>query len=335
MFKKTMKNLSALLALFQILLATHTLASDYLREFERLKDSAKDEEIQNFLNKSAKTEQANPDYYATAGRYWWQLSQSVSITSKPMEGHEISVRDQKSGKEVGSIGTLGQTNPEIPKRAVNILTEGVHRFPERADIVLGLAHVQQKMGSNSECVQTLIKLLAISRKGPASLRWKNNDRLPTEANQFIPEAIQGYSAGLYQAETKESHALCARLCDATIEAFPDHPFAYNIKAAIASAAGDQDQALGLLKTAHLKAPDDALILLNLGDAYMKANQITKAKESYGAVLKLKDIDGSLKEHALDAMRNAEQHDAGQPAPRPELKPEDGDQPQPKADERSQ
>ena len=61
MFKKTMINLSALLALFQILLATHTLASDYLREFERLKDSAKDEEIQDFLNKSAKTEQANPD----------------------------------------------------------------------------------------------------------------------------------------------------------------------------------------------------------------------------------------------------------------------------------
>ena len=300
-----MKTLSPLLALIQISLATHTPAADYLGEFERLKGSANDVEIRAFLTKSAETEQGNPDYYATAGNYWWQLSQSMSITTKPTEGNDLSVRDQKSGKEVGSISTLGQTNPEIPKRAVNILLEGVRRFPERADIALGLAHVQQKMGSQSECVQTLINLLAFARKDPESLRLKKNDRLPTEANQFIPEAIQGYSAELYQSESAESDALCARLCDATIEAFPDHPFAYNIKAALASAAGKQDEALGLLKTAHLKAPDDPLILLNLGDAYMKADQHTKAKESYGGVLKIKDIDESLKDQARDAIQNAE------------------------------
>jgi tetratricopeptide (TPR) repeat protein len=300
-----MKTQSPLLALFQILLATHTLASDYLREFERLKDSANDVEVRAFLTKSAKTEQANPDYYATASNYWWQLSQSVSITSKPTEGDDLSVRDPKSGKEVGSISTLGQANPEIPKRAVNLLEEGVRRFPERADIALGLAHVQQKMGSNSECVQTLINLLEFSRKDPESLRWRKNDRLPTEASQFIPEAVQGYSAGLYQSESEENDMLCGKLCDATIEAFPDHPFAYNIKAALASAAGKQDEALGLLETAHSKAPDDALILLNLGDAYMKANQHTKAKESYGAVMKIKDIDDSLKEQARDAIQNVE------------------------------
>jgi tetratricopeptide (TPR) repeat protein len=330
-----MKTLSPLLALFHILLATHTLASDYLGEFERLKESGNAAEIQAFLTKSANKEQENPDYYATAGNYWWQVSQSVSITTKRSEGGDFSVRDQKSGKEVGSISTAGQTNPEIPKKALEILSEGVRRFPERADIALGLAHVQQKMGSQSECVQTLINLLAFSRKDPESLRWKKNDQLPTEANQFIPEAIQGYSAGLYQSESAESDALCARLCDATIEAFPDHPFAYNIKAALASAAGKQDEALGLLKTAHLKAPDDPLILLNLGDAYMKANHHTKAKESYGAVLKLKEIDDSLKEQARDAIQNVEQEaGTGQPATRPESKSKGSDKPQPESEGRS-
>jgi tetratricopeptide (TPR) repeat protein len=301
-----MKTPSPMFVIIQILLATHAFASDYLSEFERLKESANDAEVRAFLKKSSETEQANPDYYATAGNYWWQLSQSVSITTKRTEGDDLSIRDKKSGKEVGSISTLGQTNPEIPKRALNILAEGVRRFPERADIALGLAHVQQKMGSQSECVQTLINLLAFSKKDPGSLRWKKNDRLPKEADHFIPEAIQGYSAELYQSESAESDALCARLCDATIEAFPDHPFAYNIKAALASANGKQDEALGLLKTAHLKAPEDPLILLNLGDAYMKANQHTKAKETYVAVLKLKGIDDSLKEQARDAIHDAEQ-----------------------------
>ena len=161
------------------------------------------------------------------------------------------------------------------------------------------------MGLQSECVQTLVKLLAFSRKNPGSLRWKKNDRLPAEVNHFIPEAIQGYSAELYQSASAESDILCARLCDTTIEAFPDHPFAYNIAAALASAAGKQHEALGLLKTAHSKAPDDPLILLNLGDAYMKVNQHAKAKESYGTVLKIKDIDDSLKKQARDAIQNVE------------------------------
>lgn len=189
------------------------------------------------------------------------------------------------------------------------------RFPERADIALGLAHVQQNMGLQSECVQTLVKLLAFSRKNPGSLRWKKNDRLPAEVNNFIPEAIQGYSAELYQSASAESDILCARLCDTTIEAFPDHPFAYNIAAALASAAGKQHEALGLLKTAHSKAPDDPLILLNLGDAYMKVNQHAKAKESYGTVLKIKDIDDSLKKQARDAIQNVES------GPRKQLAPE--------------
>lgn len=314
-----MKTLSPVFVLIQVLLATHTIASDYLGEFERLKDSAGNKEIQAFLTKSAKTEQANPDYYATAGNYWWQLSQSVNMTTKPTKGDDFSLRDLESGKEAGSISTLGQTNPEIPKKAINILSEGVHRFPERADIALGLAHVHQKMGAQSECVQTLLKLLAFARKNPESLRWKMNDPLPAAANQFIPEAIQGYSAELYESESAKSDTLCASLCDATIEAFPDHPFTYNIKAALASATGKQDEALGLLKTANLKGPDDPLILLNLGDAYMKANQQNKAKESYSSVLKLKNIDESLKDQARDAIKNAEQGSGGQLTTRPESK----------------
>jgi hypothetical protein len=52
---------------------------------------------------------------------------------------------------------------------------------------------------------------------------------------------------------------------------------------------------------------------------MKANQHTKAKDSYGDVLKLKNIDESLKEQARDAIQNVEQDGGGQPAARPESK----------------
>jgi tetratricopeptide (TPR) repeat protein len=310
-----MKTLSPLLFLIHLLLATDAFASDYLNEFERLKDSGNSAEIQAFLTKSAETEQENPDYYATAGNYWWQLSRSVSITTKPSEGDDFSVRDQKSGNEVGSISTVGQTNPEIPKRAHEILSEGARRFPHRADIVLGLAHVEKEISLQSDCVETLTKLLSVARREPESLRWNKSARLPSEASLFIPEAIQGYSVGLYRAETAESDTLCGKLCDATIKAFPEHPFAYNIKAALATAQGKETEALAYLEMALSKSPKDPLILLNLGDAYRKAGKDSNAVEIYSKVESLDGIDASLKNQARKSRMQVEQSRGANALPR--------------------
>jgi len=278
-------------------------ASNYLDEFEKVKKSSNNTKIQRFLDKAATDEKDYPDYYATAGNYWWQLSQSVSITSKSPESGDFSLRDKGSGKEAGSISTVGRVNPNIPKKALDILSEGARRFPERADISLGLAHIQHKMGMHSECVDTLLKLLALSKKNPKSLRWTRNKALPSAPDSFIPEAVQGYSADLYRAE---ADALCAKLCDATVAAFPDHPFAYNIKAALATANGEQDEALRFLETASTKAPRDPLILLNLGDNYLKAGQHAKAKQAYTKILELREINDSYKSQARSALQNVEQ-----------------------------
>lgn len=204
-----------------VIYASH--ASPFLEDFERLTQSGNAQEIQTFLNEAAESEQANPDYYAKAGNYWWQLSRSVNISTKQVEGDDFIVQDKATGKEAGSISTLGATNPEIPKKAVAILSEGFRRFPHRADIALGLAHVQREMGLQSQYVETFLNLLAIAGNDPDSLRWTNNEHLPSAAGKFIPEVVQGYSARLFQQETPNSDILCEKLCDATIQAFPDHP----------------------------------------------------------------------------------------------------------------
>lgn len=312
-----MKTNFPLLTLISNLLMTHAFAGNYLDEWERVKESDHAAKIEAFLAKSADQEKDNPDYYATAGNYWWQVSQAVSITTKRAAGEDFSVTDEKSGKEIGSISTVAQTHPEIPKKALEILAEGARRFPERVDLALGLAHVQKEMGQTSDCVQTLIDLLSYSSKNPKTLRWKKGQQLPKEPNQMIPETIQGYSADLYQQESPETDALCTSLCDATIRAFPEHPFAYNIKAALASAAGKQEECLKFLQTAHEKAPKDPLILLNLGDALFGQNQHTKAQKAYSAVLELDGIDASLKEQAQEAIKNCEQANSVKPANNPD------------------
>ncbi len=211
-----MKTITLLLTLLCAHLPINAAASDYLDKFERLKKADNSEEMQKFLSKAAETEKTNPDYYATASNYWWQLSQELNISTKSSDGDDVSVRDQKSGKEVGSISTVGQANPDIPKRVLNILMEGAKRFPQRADIVLGLASVQHKMRLKKECVDTLLNLLATSKKNPEALRWTKDGQLPSKCQIFIPEAIHNYSANLYNEGNAAADALCAKLCAASL-----------------------------------------------------------------------------------------------------------------------
>ncbi len=54
---------------------------------------------------------------------------------------------------------------------------------------------------------------------------------------------------------KRADALCRELLDAT---FPEHPFAYNLLAALADAKGDKDESYRQLKLAGEKAPEARL-----------------------------------------------------------------------------
>lgn len=305
---QNMMRTSALLRLLIPLLLTSgpVLAADFLTEFSRLKEVGDGGAVREFLLKAADVEKDNPDFYASAGNYWWQLGKEVSITAKPVEGDGIGVHDTESGDQVGSITTLGRANPEIPKRAVDLLATGAERFPERADIALGLAHVRKEMGMDRESVDTLLALLKVVEKEPGKLRWTKNGKLPGDEAVFIPEAVQGYSADLFNKDTPASDELCAQLCDATIRAFPEHPFAYNIKAVVAVAHEKHEEALQWLELAHSKAPDDALILMNLGDIYAKTGKHAEARKSISAILEIEGVEDGLKQEAIEKIRELDE-----------------------------
>lgn len=293
-------------AIFCFLVLTFPLvawAGDFSERFAEAKTKGDAAAMRGFLEKAAETEADNPDYYALAGNHWWQLSRTPVISAKPSEEGDLSIRDQETGKEVGSIGVAAGADPELRAKALGLLSEGVRRFPNRADLVLGLASVQKALGKDAEAVATLIAML--EKTNPGELKWTANGELPSKVENFIPEAIQGYTAGLYQDESEESDALCTKLCDSVIQVYPAHPYAYNIKAALASAQGKHAESLELLGIAAAKAPDDPLILLNHADALLKAGKKLDAKRAYGKVLLLEGADDSLKEEARKLMDGIE------------------------------
>lgn len=264
--------------------------ADFAEDFKKTRATKDLAAMVEFLDAAAKTEADNPDFYALASNYWWSFAGEINLSTKPAAKGEPSIRDKDSGEEVGSISTNGDLDPSLRKKAVELTGTGLAKFPRRLDIGLGHAHVRFKTGDAKGAVATLRQLLKLAATPGNEFLWTANAPLPGPVGEVLPEAIQGYSAPLFQAETDESDALCKELLDATVAAFPEHPYAYNLLAALADAKGDKDGSYRFLKLAAEKAPEDVLILNNLADAHRARDKKAEAIATYEKILKL-DPDG--------------------------------------------
>lgn len=296
-----MKKTSLLASLLTLAICGHGLA-DFQQQFDSVKEQGDPKAIQTYLAESYDREKDNPEYFVAAANYWWGLANEISMTTAPAAAGGISIVDPKTGKEAGSMATVGSQNPGLPKKAAELLKEGSERFPYRIDIALGYASIQKSQGDFDGCLETLRKMISFCERHPQQLRWKNNRPLPQPANRCVPEAVQGYTSYFYETKSKENSQRCRTLCEIVIKAFPDHPYAYNILAAQSQADGDENACIKYLEIAHTKDPNDAIVLLNLGDAYSRAGNFQKARTSYQSV---KNSNGSqeLKAEAEAAIRS--------------------------------
>lgn len=287
------------------LLLTPALAlADFAEDFQKTRGTKDHAAMVKLLDAAAKTEADNPDYYALASNYWWSFAGEINLSTKPAAEGEPSIRDKDSGEEVGSISTNGDLDPSLRKKAVELTGTGLAKFPKRLDIGLGHAHVRFKTGDAKGAVATLRQLLKLAATPGTEFLWTGNAALPGPVGEVLPEAIQGYTAPLFQAETDESDALCKELLDATVATFPEHPYAYNLLAALADAKGDKDGAYRFLKLAAEKAPEDTLVLSNLADAHLARGKKAEAIAVYEKIIKL-EPDGeaaAAAKEALDAVK---------------------------------
>jgi tetratricopeptide (TPR) repeat protein len=282
----------------------HLFASEFTEKLKELRKAEDHAAIEQFLKESRESQQDNPDYYAMASNYWWERASQVVISTAPSKPGGISMRDVDSDKETGSIQSSGDLSPQLRKNAKAMAAEGFKRFPHRMDLGLGLAWTQLRSGDPADAVATLKKVLKESSERPKTLKWMENASLPEPAAKFIPEAIQGYTSDLFGRGTDKADALCKELCLATTEAYPNHPYAYNVMAGLADAKGNKEEALKHLKTAHAKAPQDALVLANLADFLRAAGKVGEATDAYRKLLKLK-IDPELQTHAQESLKALE------------------------------
>jgi len=106
------------------------------------------------------------------------------------------------------------------------------------------------------------------------------------------------AAAKTEAENPDYYALASNY------SFPEHPYAYNLLAALADAKGDKDGSYRFLKLAAEKAPEDTLVLNNLADAHLARGKKSEAIAVYEKIIKL-EPDGEAAAAAKEALEAVE------------------------------
>jgi hypothetical protein len=94
-----------------LLFAAFARADEFSDEFKRFREAGDHPAMVKFLEESRRTQAANANYYALAANYWWRFADQPNLSTKPAAAGEPSIRDPKSGEEVGSISTNGDLDP--------------------------------------------------------------------------------------------------------------------------------------------------------------------------------------------------------------------------------
>jgi tetratricopeptide (TPR) repeat protein len=263
------------------------IAGNFASEFSKIKATGDHDKIQKYVESVSESQKDNPEYYALVSNYWWELGKKTPNSAKP--------------SEKGNINKYENGYPDSTLKAHDILLKGARKFPLRADIVLVLAHVQNDMGKDDACVKTLLTLLDTTSRDPSRLLWGNNESMPEKPSEFIPEVIQEYTHYYFNKATPQDDKRCITLCNAAIRVFPDSTYAYNMLAAVKAANQNHKESLSYLLLAHEKAPGDPVILINIGDSYMRLDRKEEAFEAYQKVLD-SDTDENFKNLARDRIK---------------------------------
>ena len=160
-----------LFIVFALLGLTPLNAEDYASRFKELRTQKADgAKIDTLLDEWRAKSPNDPDAWITSANYYFNESLGPTISTKPPEKGDFSVKEEKTGKTAGSI-SFKPNVARTSRNAADLLQEATTKFPDRLDIWCGLAFIYQESGNFEAELATLKKMVAYTKAHPAGLKW--------------------------------------------------------------------------------------------------------------------------------------------------------------------
>jgi len=270
---------------------------DYAARLKELKEEKADAQIEPLLKEWREKRPNDPDAWVSSANYYFNQRRINISTKKPAKG-DFPLNNLETGEPAGSISL--ESDKGAIKRATALLQEATKKFPDRVDIWCGLAFLQQESGNFDAELATLKNMIAYTHDHLAQLQWLKGEKLPDPPDQFLAEKIHSYGMFYEKKENPEDDKRFFKIAMLATESFPNIPYGFNDVGMFYSISGEPTKAREWLEKANRIAPNDTLILMNLGRISLKLGDNRSARKWYEEVIK-REPKGEFAEQARNAL----------------------------------
>jgi tetratricopeptide (TPR) repeat protein len=233
----------------------------------------------------------DPEYWVTGANSWSHLGQrpTVSIGAATGGDRGFPITEDKTSKVVGSISE-GEPKIDVQrvKKAIAFLDEGTRRFPHRLDLFVGRAHLYRSVGDLPGELAALEALVKNPRQSEGHFETGPGKPLEGSIEDYQVDMLTSYASEHFEKGGAQEMKAVREIGRLGMRLFPRRAHGYNLVAAAASSREDWPEVKRQLESALRVAPDDPLVVANLGDCLEKLGDKKGAITRYRRVLELTD-----------------------------------------------
>ena len=260
-------------------------APSFRAKYQALMRQGKTQEAKAVVAQWEKAQPKDPDLYVAKFNLILSDAEVLTVSTKPAQSGGISIKDPKTGKEVGSLGGGGY-NPIKVQQAMEVLRKGLALAPDRLDIRFGLAKAAEFKLDPAQQVELLREALAWRASAAGQpWRWRDGGPLPAPEEAFVPGSLEQYMVPYWQSETAEDYRYGLALAELLVKYYPGSSLGYFNKGNYYAFAKNDAEAYKWFSEADKRNADDPQninnllrISLNLKDKVAATGYLTRLRK---------------------------------------------------------
>jgi tetratricopeptide (TPR) repeat protein len=280
-----MKKILIYLTLMSI--STSICAQTNYEKFKKLFKEKDTTQLETVISNWKSTQPNDPELYTSLFNYYIYKSKQEILSieqSKPLSDH-LQINDSL-GNIAGYLSNNIYYNPEYTVMAMNVIDEGIKRFPNRLDMRFGKIYVLGMLDDYDNFTKNIKQTIDYSIQNNNKWLWTENAILK-EAENIMLTSIQAYLTQLYETENDDLLPYMIEIGEHTIQHYPQNVEILSSTAVALMLVNNHEKAIYYLKKAEALDPTDCIVLNNIAHVYKsKGDKINAIKyyiltEKYG------------------------------------------------------
>lgn len=231
---------------------------------------------------------SDAELHVAAFNHWVNRArqQVVRLDTKPTGDHYLMLTEPDGdGSPVGFLGDGVYYEPTLLAKGFAAVERGIVQHPQRLDLRFGRIHMLGESEDWEGYTDAVIATIAHGEATGHAWTWTAHEPVE-DAREFCYNNVQAYVYRLFSADDDDLLPLMARIAETVLTHRPDHVESLSTLASVHIMQNRLEEGVALLLKAERLAPEDAIVLGNIAEAYARLGEKKKALTYFRRVEKV-------------------------------------------------